>query len=122
MQISHDGKRSSGGQAVRPNRTMRKAAEAGQQQLSNRDFAGPAQTQAGQGDAKLHRTKQLVEAAMQPLDGARAGASRSNELLQASLADADESKFGGHKEGIGRNQHQDGYDPEQGQTDHSRKL
>jgi len=49
---------------------------------------------------------------------ARAGDLGGEKLLDAGIAGADHRKFGGHKEGVGQNQHGDGDNLEKRQTVH----
>ena len=55
---------------------------------------------------------------MQLLHSARPDASCGNELLDAGIANANESKFGGGEEGIGRDQQQDHKSQPQHEDDH----
>ena len=55
---------------------------------------------------------------MQLLHSARPDASCGNELLDAGIANANESKFGGGEEGIGRDQQQDQKSQPQYEDDH----
>ena len=60
-----------------------------QDQVSQAHLADPAQSQTGEGDAELYGAEELVEIAVQALDGACAGASGLQQLLQAGIAHAD---------------------------------
>src|SRR5438046_2881978 len=59
---------------------------------------------------------------MQHLDSARPDASCGDELLDASIANANESKFGSGEKGIGRDQQQDHKSQPQYEDDHGRLI
>src|SRR5215469_15590006 len=76
-------------------------------EMGHHGFANPAQGQADDRDAKLDAVDDLVQVAMETLQNSGAYAARLNELLDACVADGNQSKFRGGKEGVGRNQGKD---------------
>ncbi len=85
-------------------------------------FADPAQSEAGDGDAKLHGVENVVELLMKLLDGARADAVGRNHLLQPRLADADQSEFGGHEERVCRDEQNHCYDAQHNESNHEGEI
>ena len=81
-------------------------------------LADPAQGQGAEGDAELDGGKKVVQIVLQAADGACSGDVGGEHLLDARVADGDQSELGGHKEGVGQNEHGHGDKLEQGKTVH----
>ena len=62
--------------------------------------------------------QEVLKLMLKATNGARTGNLGGEQLLDAGVAGADHGKFGGHKEGVGQNQHGDGDDLEKRQTVH----
>src|SRR5690348_10375840 len=80
----------------------------GQNRLSH-----PAQTQTSKRDSKLNPIDDLVQVAMKFQNGTGTNPAGFNQLLNASVAQADECEFCGGEEGVGRYQQQDDEHPKQ---------
>jgi hypothetical protein len=68
-------------------------------------FADPAEGQRAERDAELDGGKEVVEVLLQAADGAGSGNAGGQHLLDAGVADGDQGELGGHKEGVGQNEH-----------------
>src|SRR5581483_19489 len=69
-----------------------------------------------------HGVEDFVEVLVQALDGARADAAGVNELLDASVAHADQRELGRHKECVGCDEEDDGKYPQQHGGDHGKVI
>ena len=85
-------------------------------------FADPAESQAGERDAELHGGDEVVELLMELLDGARADAVRSQQLLEPGLADADHGEFGGDKKCVRCDQQDHCHDPQHNESNHQGEI
>ncbi len=85
-------------------------------------LADPAQGQAGERDAELHRGNELVELLVELLDRAGADAVGGNELLQPGFADADQGEFRGHKKCVCRDEQNDRHDPQHNEGNHEAEI
>jgi hypothetical protein len=70
-------------------------------------LANPAQSQANHGNAELDAIYYFVEMLVKALHDASAGAAGGNELLNASIANADQGKFSRRKKRIRCHQKKD---------------
>ena len=111
-------KRQRRGKSVGINTGIWNVAEPWSDNRSQRAFAYPAKTKAGQGDAKLDRRKEFVEVLLNFADSTCADSALLNQLLDACVANADHGEFRGNEKGVSchKENHQD--DPEQDQSDH----
>ncbi len=75
--------------------------------LRQQGLTDPAQGQADHGDAQLDAVDDFVQIAVQTLHNAGADPAGLDELLDASIADADQRELRGRKESVGRHQKQD---------------
>ena len=96
------------------------AEEEALDEMGDHGLPDPAEGKADHGDAELHTVYDFVQVAVQSLQNASADATRSDELLDAGLTDADQRKFGSGKESVGRYQGYNQQNPEQHKCDHLR--
>ena len=75
-----------------------------EQDLRDGGFADPAESEAGERYAELDGGEELIDRVLELVDGAGAGTSEGDELLDASLADADQGELRGHKEAVGQDE------------------
>src|SRR5579872_211860 len=96
VHVSDQGKGNRDGNAVGVDGDVGKALHEVQaaDQAGDHGLANPAEGQADHGDAELNSVDDFVEMLVKALHDARADASRLNELLDAGVADAHQSKFG----------------------------
>ena len=71
-------------------------------------LADPAQRQTAERDAKLNCRKKVAEILLKTADNAGSRIAFRDELFDARLADADQSKLGGDEEAVRQNQDDDG--------------
>ena len=81
-------------------------------------LANPSQGKADYGYSKLDAVDNLVQITVQFLDDSGADATRLNELLDASVADAHQGELRCRKKRIGCDQEQNQENPEQHKSDH----
>src|ERR1700722_16606529 len=72
--------------------------------LSDGGFANPPKSQAGDCNAKLNRRKELIDGVFELEDRTCARTPQRNQLLNASLADADQGELRSHEEAAGQNE------------------
>ncbi len=72
--------------------------------LGDGGLADPAEGEGGEGDAELDGGEELVDGVLELEGGASAGAAESDELLDAGLADADESELRRDEEAAGQDE------------------
>ncbi len=97
---------------------MRQQVDPAEDDAGGQRFADPADSQRAQSDAELNRGQKVLEFALKAPYGPRAGDLGGEKLLDARVAGADHRELGGHKEGVGQNQHGDGDNLEKRQTVH----
>ena len=99
-------------------RRLRQQVDPAKDNPGGQRLADPADRQRAQRDAKLHGRQEVLKFALQASYGSRAGNLGGEKLLDAGVARTDHRKLGGHKEGVGQNQHGDGDNLEKRQTVH----
>src|ERR1035437_10836398 len=104
MEEGNQGEGNSGCEAVGVKRAMWQLRKSRLQEDSDGAFTDPAQGQAGDGDTQLHGSEHFVQAAMQALYGAGADFVGIDELLNTSIAYADQRKLRCYEEGVERYQ------------------
>ena len=125
MQVSDEAKpEDQGGHrghvGIGPGMSLRQGhcAEPTQKNSRRQGFADPAQGQRTERNAKLHGWQKVVEVALQTADGAGSGNARGKHLLDARIADADQSELSSHKKGVGQDEHGHGDELQQRETVH----
>ena len=93
--------------------TVQRGSSEVEDHLGDRGFADPAEGEAGDGDAELDGGEEFVDGVLELECSAGAGATKSDELLDAGLTNADEGELGSDKEAAGQN--------EEGHHDHAEK-
>ena len=82
-----------------------RAVEPAEENGGGERLAEPAEGQRAEGDAELDGGKKVVQILLQAADGAGSGDAGGEHLLDAGVADGDQRELGGHKEGVGQNEH-----------------
>ena len=85
-------------------------------------LADPAEGEAGEGYAELDGGKEVVHVVLELEDGAGAGSALGDELLDAGLADADESELGCDEEAVGQDEEGHHDSSNEGPLKHKRML
>ena len=89
-------------------RRLRQQVDPAEDNIGGQRFADPANSQRAESDAELDGGEEVLKLVLKAPNGARAGNLGGEKLLDARIAGADHGEFGGHKEGVGQNQHGDG--------------
>ena len=97
---------------------LRQQVDPAQNNAGGQRLADPADGQGAQRHAELNSRQEVLQIVLQAPHGACSRDLGGEELLDAGVAGADHGEFGGHKEGIGQNQHGDGDNLEKRQTVH----
>ena len=95
------------------NASYRTFDHAGQQRLAH-----PTQSKTGYGNSQLNAVHHFVQIAVQLLDNAGTDATSFDELLDARIAHAHQSKFGCSEESVGCYQEENQKYPEQHKCNH----
>jgi hypothetical protein len=93
-------------------------AEPTQKNSRRQGFADPAQGQRTERDAELDGGKKVVQILLQAAHGAGAWNGGRHHLLNPGLADRDQCELGGHKKGVGQNEHGQGDELQQRKSVH----
>ena len=96
----------------------RQKAEPAEEDSGGERLAEPAKGQRAEGDAELDGGEKVVQVPLQAENGAGSGNAGGEHLLDACVANGDQGELGGHKEGVGQDEHGHGDKLQQGETVH----
>src|ERR1700722_10886832 len=83
---------------------MERTTEKIEDDLGDGGFPDPAESKAGDSDAELHCWQEFIDGVFELEGSAGARTAEGDQLLDASLADADQGELGSHKEAAGQNE------------------
>ncbi len=109
FKIGDGGKGEDNGSGVRVDDSMgwqdgQEGRSDGQEHFGDGRLTEPAESQRGEGHAKLNGGEKLIDIAFEQQRRACAGAAQGEQLLHARFAHADEREFGSHEETVGQNE------------------
>ena len=108
MEIGNEGEGEGHGGKVRVEVRVGQAAHGLFKDAGDGGLADPAEGEAAESDAELDGGKEVAEIFLEAADSARAGPVFGDELLDARLAHAHQSKLRRHKKTVRQNEHYDG--------------
>ena len=86
--------------------------------VGHRGLADPAQGQAAQGDAQLHRGQEVFHIFLQAAYSPRSGPPQGDQALDTGLAHAHQGELRRHEEAVRQDEQGDGNRPKEHQFNH----